>query len=79
MTYKITITKDCDNEYRVPGPDGTEAQAYYTDDREDARGTALQVLGSDVVITWRTVNEHPIKGGVRVVGTDRRYRHNRSA
>lgn len=67
MTYKIQITKDCDNEYRVPGPDGTEAQAYYTDDREDARGTALLTLGSDVVITWRTVNEHPTKGCIKVL------------
>lgn len=30
-----------DGEYRVPGPARTEAQAYYTDDRNDAIGTAI--------------------------------------
>lgn len=36
----VTILKDDNGEYRVPGPDGTEAQAYYTDDKQDAEGTA---------------------------------------
>jgi hypothetical protein len=35
----VTIRFDGE-EYRVPGPDGTEAQAYYTDDRTDAMETA---------------------------------------
>jgi len=67
MTYHIRITKDCDKEYRVPGPAGTEAQAYYTDDREDAQDTARYTFGADVGITWRTVNEHPSQGGVKEV------------
>ena len=34
---KLTITIKFDGEeYRVPHPKGTEASAYYTDDREDA-------------------------------------------
>jgi len=37
---KVTIKLDANGEYRVPSPDGTEAGAYYTDDREDAIGTA---------------------------------------
>lgn len=28
------------DEYRVPGPNGTEAQAYYTNDKDDAEATA---------------------------------------
>jgi len=47
MPANITITYSLDwAEYRVPGPAGTEAQAYYTDDREDAEDTAKAVYGS---------------------------------
>jgi hypothetical protein len=38
--YTLTIDLE-DEEYRVPSPDGTEDGAYYTDDLEDARGTAV--------------------------------------
>ena len=41
----VVITCE-DGEYRVPGPDGTEAQAYYTDDRDDAVGTAKAMHGA---------------------------------
>ncbi len=51
----ITIRFDADGEYRVPGPDGTEAQASYHDDREDAIGTAKLVHG-DVAIRFRKVD-----------------------
>ena len=56
MTKKITITFSTDlGEYRVPGPAGTEAQAYYTDDRDDAEDTARAVYGPAVVIAHRRV------------------------
>ena len=35
----VTIRRR-EGEYRVPGPNKTEAQAYYTDDRQDAINTA---------------------------------------
>lgn len=41
---KITIRFDGE-EFRVPGPDRTEAQAYYTDDRQDAIDTARAIYG----------------------------------
>ena len=37
-------------DYIVPGIDGTEAQAYYTDDKEDAYDTARAIFGQDVTI-----------------------------
>lgn len=40
--------------YRVPGPDDTEAQAYYTNDKEDAASTAKQIWGDDVEIKFRS-------------------------
>ncbi len=48
-TKTVTIRLK-DGEYRVTGPDGTEAQAYYTDDREDAIGTAKAVFGTSISI-----------------------------
>jgi len=51
---KITIRFDGE-EYRVPGPEGTEAQAAYTDDRADAIGTAKAVFGADVGIRFKRV------------------------
>lgn len=45
---RITIRFDGE-EYRVPGPNGTEEQAYYTNDKDDAIGTARLVFGPDVV------------------------------
>lgn len=50
---KITITKT-DDEFRVPGPGKTESSAYYTDDREDAIGTARAMWGKDVQFSFRT-------------------------
>ena len=48
----VTIIFDPDwNEYRVPGPAGTEAQAYYTDDRDDAIDTALVIWGAGANIS----------------------------
>ena len=44
----ITILVSSWGEYRVPGPKGTEAQAYYTDDREDALSTAQAIFGQGV-------------------------------
>lgn len=52
---RIIIRFDGD-EYRVPGPDRTEAQARYTNDREDAIGTAKMVFGPDVKITFKRVS-----------------------
>lgn len=54
---KITIRFNRDyNEYRVPGKVNNEAQAYYTDDKEDAIDTAKLIHGEDVKITFRNVN-----------------------
>lgn len=52
-------------EYRAPGPKGTEAQAIYTDDKEDAIGSlisdwkraGIEVKRED--IKFKTVNEWP--------------------
>jgi hypothetical protein len=41
-------------EYRVPSPDGREAGAYYTNDKQDAIGTALHMYrGIACHITFR--------------------------
>ncbi len=47
-TAKIAIRYDGE-EYRVPGPDRTEAQAYYTDDRADAIDTARAIHGQVIL------------------------------
>jgi hypothetical protein len=57
---KILITLSDDDEYRVPGPKGTEAQAYYTNDRQDAILTAREMHkitpdARDVVIRIKRV------------------------
>ncbi len=36
-------------------PDGREAGANYTNDKQDAIGTCRAIYGSDVVITFRSV------------------------
>ena len=59
---RITITHD-DYDYRVPARDGREAGAYYTDDREDAIGTARHMWGADVAISWRKVGAVGHPGG----------------
>ena len=53
----IIIKKDSNNEYRVPGPKETEAQAYYTEDKEDAINTAKFVFGNDVKLKIKNVEE----------------------
>lgn len=58
----ITITLDNNEEYRVPSLDGSEAGAYYTDDRQDAEDTALVMYGAPVADTYikvKRVAEHP--------------------
>ena len=50
----IIIRFDADGEHRVPGPDGTEAQAYYTNDRKDALDTA-QLLHDGATIRFKKV------------------------
>ncbi len=42
-------------EYRVPGPDATEAQAYYTQDKDDAIDTAKAIFGANVKIEFQDV------------------------
>ncbi len=55
----LVIQKKQDGEYRVPGPAGKEeAAAYYTDDRQDAIGTAKAMYGADAVLKFKTVEEH---------------------
>ena len=53
MTKTITILRASWGEYRVPGPKGTEAQAYYTDDRGDAIGTAQAIHGQDIKVKFK--------------------------
>jgi hypothetical protein len=59
MTAKtITIVKNIGlNEYRVPGKKGTEASAYYTDDKDDAIATAKAEHGRNIVIKFRSVRK----------------------
>lgn len=45
------------DEYRVPSPDGSEAGAAYTNDKQDAIGTAKAMHGDHVAITFRKVEE----------------------
>lgn len=59
MTDTIIITKDDYDEFRVPGPDGREATAYYTDSKEDAKLTAGRMYGAGVTIRFKRVEEHP--------------------
>ena len=47
------MARDDTGEHRVPGPDGTEAQAYYTDDRQDAIETARSIYGPRVSLRFR--------------------------
>jgi len=60
--YRVVILQDTSTgEYRVPGPQGTEAQAYYTDDKQDAIGTAeymwKSISKSDpIIIRFRSVS-----------------------
>lgn len=49
------VIKHYDGEYRVPGPDGTEAQAYYTNDKDDATATARAMYSTPISITIRSV------------------------
>jgi hypothetical protein len=45
----VIITKK-NGEYRVPGPAKTEAQAYYTDDLDDALATAKLMYGGKILV-----------------------------
>lgn len=59
LPVSVTIQKDQDGEYRVPGPAGKEeAAACYTNDKEDAIGTAKAMYGADTVIKFKTVEQH---------------------
>ena len=54
MTKTKTIVVIHDGyEFRVPGPDFTEASAYYTDDRQDARDTAKAMHGDAIKIRFK--------------------------
>ena len=44
-------------EYQVPGPDNTEDQIYFTDDKEDAIDTAKAIFGTDIEIEFQDVEE----------------------
>jgi len=54
---KVTIKKDANNEYRVPGITNREAEAYYTDDKEDAVNTAKAIHGENITVTFKRVEE----------------------
>ena len=60
--HVVTILKNSSTgEYRVPGPAGTEAQAYYTDDKQDAIGTAEHmwkgIAGQDFTLKIRSISD----------------------
>ena len=55
QTVIVTVE---DGEYRVPGPQQTEAQAYYTDDKQDAIGTAKAIYGQQVAIKFRRLRAY---------------------
>lgn len=56
---RVTIAFDGD-EYRVPGPDGREATAYYTNDKEDAIGTARHMYAPQIIrVKIKRVEIHP--------------------
>jgi hypothetical protein len=42
------------NEFRVPGKKGTEASAYYTDDKDDAIQTAIAEHGKNIIIRFKS-------------------------
>jgi hypothetical protein len=53
----VWVTKDpSSGEYRVPSPDGSEKGAYYTDDKEDAIGTAKNYMykGKSINIRFKS-------------------------
>lgn len=54
----VTATFD-GYDIRVPAPDKREASAYYTDDKDDARGNANRMWGEEVNLKFRKVLEHP--------------------
>jgi hypothetical protein len=55
--HHITITHD-GYDYRVPGPDGREETAYYTDDRDDACDTArVMYPDNDLNIRWKRLED----------------------
>ena len=56
-TVRVIIKRDENMEYRVPAPDGREAGAYYTDDKDDAIGTVNYMYkGVKVLIQFRNVS-----------------------
>ena len=57
MAKRIVIKMDADDEYKVPAPDGEERGAYYTNDRNDARGTARLMYAKKIKIDFRRVAE----------------------
>lgn len=49
---KIVILKNDFDEYQVPDA----GDYYYTDDKDDARGTAFAIYGADIIITYRRIH-----------------------
>lgn len=49
----IVILKNDYDEYQVPERDG---EFYFTDDRDDAIGTACAIYGANVKVTFRRVH-----------------------
>lgn len=43
-------------EYKVPGPDHRDQSDYFTDDKEDAIGTAKAMHGDDIIIKFKRVS-----------------------
>lgn len=51
MATQIQIRKNDFDEFEVPAP--TRKEIYYTDDRDDAIGTAQMIHGKEVTCTFR--------------------------
>ncbi len=49
---KVVILKNDYDEYQVPAEHG---DWYYTDDRDDAKATAMAIWGSSINITYRRI------------------------
>lgn len=51
----LTISKTCCSEFRINLKGGTEASAYYTDDKDDALATAVDMHARHVARNQFTV------------------------
>jgi hypothetical protein len=56
LVIMIQKSKDT-HEFRVPGPEHIESQAYYTNDVDDAVATAYKIHGKKIEIKFVDVSD----------------------